>query len=124
MKSSRTERKQLIEQMDDIRFSQRVSAGERVERMNTEIEYLKKLVEIQKHGNKDYTLDRNSLARIASTLIREGNAKGSNAELVGLLEDTYNYISRDANVSCVRPTGYDRKPGYLPLRWVSSIQRN
>lgn len=34
----------------DIRFSQRISAEERVERMETEIEYLKKLVQIQKRG--------------------------------------------------------------------------
>lgn len=34
----------------DIRFSQRVSAEERVERMETEIQYLKKLVQIQKRG--------------------------------------------------------------------------
>ena len=36
--------------MDNIRFSQRISAEERVERMETEIEYLKKLVQIQKRG--------------------------------------------------------------------------
>lgn len=39
--------------MDNIRFSQWVSAEERVERverMETEIQYLKKLVQIQKRG--------------------------------------------------------------------------
>lgn len=83
----------------DIRFSRRVSAEEQVERMETEIQYLKKLVQIQKRGNKDYTLDRNSLNQLAARLIREGNAKGSTTELAALLEDTYNYISRDADVS-------------------------
>lgn len=83
----------------DIRFSRRVSAEEQVERMETEIQYLKKLVQIQKRGNKDYTLDRNSLNQLAARLIREGNAKGSSTELAALLEDTYNYISRDADVS-------------------------
>ena len=34
----------------DIRFSQRISAEERVERMETEIQYLKKLVQIQRMG--------------------------------------------------------------------------
>jgi len=34
----------------DIRFSRRISAEERVERMETEIQYLKKLVQIQKRG--------------------------------------------------------------------------
>lgn len=83
----------------DVRFSRRVSAEEQVERMETEIQYLKKLVQIQKRGDKDYTLDRNSLNQLAARLIREGNAKGSTTELAALLEDTYNYISRDADVS-------------------------
>lgn len=83
----------------DIRFSRRISAEEQMERMETEIQYLKKLVQIQKRGNKDYTLDRNSLNQLAAQLIREGNASGSAAELAALLEDTYNYISRDADVS-------------------------
>lgn len=86
-------------QTPDIRYSKRVSAEEQVERMETEIQYLKKLVQIQKRGNKDYTLDRNSLNQLAARLIREGNAKGSTTELAALLEDTYNYISRDADVS-------------------------
>ena len=93
------QRQQLINQMDNIRFSRRISAEEQVERMETEIQYLKKLVQIQKRGNKDYTLDRNSLNQLAARLIREGNAKGSTTELAALLEDTYNYISRDADVS-------------------------
>lgn len=83
----------------DIRFSRRISAEEQIERMETEIQYLKKLVQIQKRGNKDYTLDRNSLNQLAARLIREGNANGSTTELAALLEDTYNYISRDADVS-------------------------
>lgn len=84
----------------DIRFSsRRISAEEQMERMETEIQYLKKLVQIQKRGNKDYTLDRNSLNQLAARLIREGNANGSTTELAALLEDTYNYISRDADVS-------------------------
>ena len=83
----------------DIRFSRRISAEEQIERMETEIQYLKKLVQIQKRGNKDYTLDRNSLNQLSARLIREGNASGSTTELAALLEDTYNYISRDADVS-------------------------
>lgn len=35
---------------EDIRFSQRISAEEQVERMETEIQYLKKLVQIQRVG--------------------------------------------------------------------------
>lgn len=34
----------------DIRYSQRISAEERVERMETEIQYLKKLVQNQRRG--------------------------------------------------------------------------
>ena len=34
----------------DIRFSRRISAEEQVERMETEIQYLKKLVQIQRVG--------------------------------------------------------------------------
>ena len=86
-------------QTPDIRFSRRISAEEQMERMETEIQYLKKLVQIQKRGNKDYTLDKNSLNQLAARLIREGNANGSTTELAALLEDTYNYISRDADVS-------------------------
>ena len=83
----------------DIRFSQRISAEEQVERMETEIQYLKKLVQIQRMGNKDYTLDRNSLKQLAAQLIREYNANGSSGELAALLEDTYNYISRDKDMT-------------------------
>lgn len=93
------QRQQMINQMDNIRFSRRISTEEQMERMETEIQYLKKLVQIQKRGNKDYTLDRNSLNQLAARLIREGNANGSTTELAALLEDTYNYISRDADVS-------------------------
>lgn len=85
---------------EDIRYSARnPQAQVENERLKTELEYLKKLVQIQKRGNKDYTLDRNSLNQLAARLIREGNAKGSTTELAALLEDTYNYISRDADVS-------------------------
>lgn len=93
------QRQQMINKMDNIRFSRRISAEEQMERMETEIQYLKKLVQIQKRGNKDYTLDRNSLNQLAARLIREGNANGRTTELAALLEDTYNYISRDADVS-------------------------
>ena len=44
------QRQQPINSMDNIRFSQRIGAEERVERMETEIQYLKKLVQIQRMG--------------------------------------------------------------------------
>ena len=82
---------------DDIRYSSRQRADGKAEQLATEVEYLKKLVQIQKKGNSDYTLDRTSLKQFASQLIRENGASGSSTELAALLEDTYNYISRSTD---------------------------
>ena len=81
----------------DIRYSSRQRADGKAEQLATEVEYLKKLVQIQKKGNSDYTLDRTSLKQFASQLIRENGASGSTTELAALLEDTYNYISRSTD---------------------------
>ena len=81
----------------DIRYSSRQRAEGKAEQLATEVEYLKKLVQIQKKGNSDYTLDRTSLRQFASQLIRENGASGSSTELAALLEDTYNYISRSTD---------------------------
>ena len=81
----------------DIRYSSRQRADGKAEQLATEVEYLKKLVQIQKKGNSDYTLDRTSLRQFASQLIRENGASGSSTELAALLEDTYNYISRSTD---------------------------
>ena len=90
-------RQQMVQDMEDIRFSSRQRADGKAEQLATEVEYLKKLVQIQKKGNSDYTLDRTSLRQFASQLIRENGASGSSTELAALLEDTYNYISRSTD---------------------------
>ena len=82
---------------DNLLYSSRQRAEGKAEQLATEVEYLKKLVQIQKKGNSDYTLDRTSLKQFASQLIRENGASGSSTELAALLEDTYNYISRSTD---------------------------
>lgn len=61
---------------EDIRYSQRTREGTQVDRLakqnevlGKEVEYLKQLVQIQKNGNRDHILDRNSVRQQARLLI-------------------------------------------------------
>lgn len=85
---------------DDIRYSQRVREGYQVERLakqnevlEKEVEYLKELVNIQKRGNKDNILDRNSVNKQGKVLMDSVNAKGSSTEFNRMLNDLYREIS-------------------------------
>ena len=80
----------------DIRFSQRVREGDQVERLakqnevlEKEVEYLKELVKIQKRGNRDNILDRNSVNKQGKALMDSVNAKGSSQEFNRMLNDLY-----------------------------------
>nr|DAG18135.1 MAG TPA: chromosome segregation ATPase [Caudoviricetes sp.] len=84
----------------DIRFSQRVREGDQVERLakqnevlEKEVEYLKELVNIQKRGNKDHILDRNSVNKQGKVLMDSVNAKGNITEFNRMLNDLYREIS-------------------------------
>lgn len=81
---------------EDIRYSQRVREGDQVERLakqnevlEKEVEYLKELVKIQKRGNKDNILDRNSVNKQGKALMNSVNAKGSSQEFNRMLNDFY-----------------------------------
>ena len=84
----------------DIRYSQRVREGDQVERLakqnevlEKEVEYLKELVKIQKRGNRDNILDRNSVNKQGKALMDSVNAKGSSQEFNRMLNDLYREIS-------------------------------
>lgn len=81
---------------EDIRYSQRVREGGQVERLakqnevlEKEVEYLKELVKIQKRGNKDHILDRNSVNKQGKALMDSVNAKGNSVEFNRMLNDLY-----------------------------------
>ena len=83
-------------QNPDIRYSQRVREGDQVERLakqnevlEKEVEYLKELVKIQKRGNRDNILDRNSVNKQGKALMDSVNAKGSSQEFNRMLNDLY-----------------------------------
>lgn len=87
---------------EDIRYSARNPQAQveaENERLKTELEYLKKLVQIQKRGNKDFTLDRNSLKKAARALMNANNVKGSAAELAEILDRVYRYAGTEPEIT-------------------------
>lgn len=83
----------------DIRYSQRTREGTQVDRLakqneilGQEVKYLKQLVDIQKRGNKDHILDRNSVNQQGRILMEGVNAKGSSGEFNRMLNDFYREI--------------------------------
>lgn len=87
---------------EDIRYSARNPQAQveaENERLKTELEYLKKLVQIQKRGNKDFTLDRNSLREAARTLMNANNVKGNVAELAEILDRVYRYAGTEPEIT-------------------------
>lgn len=77
----------------DIRYSRRGdSAQQQLDRQQAEIDRLKELLNIQKYGNKAFTLDRKSVEKAASSLLKSANAGGSKAELASLLDSFYRYL--------------------------------
>ena len=87
---------------EDIRYSARNPQAQveaENERLKTELEYLKKLVQIQKRGNKDFTLDRKSLREAARTLMNANNVKGNVAELAEILDRVYRYAGTEPEIT-------------------------
>lgn len=77
----------------DIRYSRRgESAQQQLDRQQAEIDRLKELLNIQKYGNKTFALDRKSVEKAASALLKSANAGGSKAELASLLDSFYRYL--------------------------------
>lgn len=90
---------------EDIRYSARnpqAQAEAENERLKTELEYLKKLVQIQKRGNKDFTLDRNGLKKTARALMNANNVKGNVAELAEILDRVYRYAGTEPEITWER----------------------
>lgn len=87
---------------EDIRYSARNPQAQveaENERLKTELEYLKKLVQIQKRGNKDFTLDRNGLKKAARALMNANNVKGNVAELAEILDRVYRYAGTEPEIT-------------------------
>ena len=84
----------------DIRYSRRgESAQQQLDRQQAEIDRLKELLNIQKYGNKAFTLDRKSVEKVASTLLKSANAGGSKAELATLLDSFYRYLGTSEDLT-------------------------
>lgn len=94
------QRQKMVNQMEDIRFSDRNSQSRQVERLEkknaelkAEAEYLKQVVNVQKSGNKAHILDRSSVNAIGKGLMESVNAKGS--EFGKLLNDFYRALGTE-----------------------------
>ena len=90
----------------DIRYSSRNNQDRQLDRLSQqnarlqqEAEYLKQLVKIQKTGNRDHVLDRNSVRKQAEKLMASANAKGNVDEISGLLNDFYHRMGTDAEIT-------------------------
>lgn len=90
------QRHQMVQDMEDIRFSQRSAA--QLERENKKLrqdkKYLKELVKIQRQGNKDVVPTRASVNSMAEALKKQNGVRGNTAELAALLDDFYRYIGK------------------------------
>lgn len=85
---------------EDIRYSRRGESAQRqLDRQQAEIDRLKELLNIQKYGNKNFTLDRNSVEKAASALMKSANAGGSKAELISLLDSFYRYLGTSVDLT-------------------------
>ena len=85
---------------EDIRYSRRGESAQRqLDRQQAEIDRLKELLNIQKYGNKTFTLDRKSVEKAASALLKSANAGGSKAELTSLLDSFYRYLGTSGDLT-------------------------
>ena len=90
----------------DIRYSTRGNQDRQLDRLSQqnarlqqEMDYLRQLVKIQKTGNRDHVLDRNSVRKQAEKLMASANAKGNVDEISGLLNDFYHRMGTDAEIT-------------------------
>ena len=95
------QRQRLVDQMENIRFSQRQEDAlkRQNERQKEEIGRLRELVDIQKYGNKDFTLDQNSVKRQALDLMNAVGAKGKSVEFSAILGEFYRNIGTNRELS-------------------------
>lgn len=85
---------------EDIRYSRRGESTQRqLDRQQAEIDRLKELLTVQKYGNRDFTLDRKSVEKAASALLKSANAGGSKAELTSLLDSFYRYLGTSEDLT-------------------------
>ena len=90
-----------VEVKENVQYSSRTQQDTQLDRLTAqneklrkETEYLRQLVQIQKSGNKDYVLDRNSVKQQAKALMDSVNAKGI-SEISGLLNDFYRQLTTE-----------------------------
>lgn len=97
---------ELLEVKRNIRYSSRTNQDSALthlekqnERLQQEMDYLRQLVKIQRTGNRDHVLDRNSVRKQAEKLMASANAQGNVDEISGLLNDFYHRMGTDAEIT-------------------------
>ena len=90
----------------DIRYSSRTRQDSQIDRLTAqneklqqEADYLRQLVQIQKSGNKDFILDRNSVKKQAGKLMASANANGDTGEFSRMLNDFYHRMHTDSEIT-------------------------
>ena len=101
------ERLQLINAMDDVKFSDRDPAVKRVNevlqkenaRLKEDVRYLKDLVKLQKTVTGGTKFTKSSVEAMAGNLMKANNVKGSKQELAKLLNGLYEYIAKGEDLT-------------------------
>ena len=97
---------QTTEVKGNVRYSSRTRQDSQIDRLTAqneklqqEADYLRQLVQIQKSGNKDFILDRNSVKKQAGKLMASANAKGDTGEFSRMLNDFYHRMHTDSEIT-------------------------
>lgn len=89
------QRHQMVQDMEDIRFSQRSTQLEQEnEKLRRDKAYLEEVLRIQRKGNKELVPQRSSVNKVAEQLKKDTGARGSTAELSKLLEEFYRSVGK------------------------------
>ena len=97
---------QTTEVKGNVRYSSRTRQDSQIDRLTAqneklqqEADYLRQLVQIQKSGNKDFILDRNSVKKQAGKLMASANANGDTGEFSRMLNDFYHRMHTDSEIT-------------------------
>lgn len=96
------ERLQLVNAMEDVKFSGRDREAEKVskvlqkenDKLKEDVQYLKELLKLQKSVTGGTMFTKTSVESAAGLLLKSANAKGDKRELAKLLDGFYGYIAK------------------------------